>query len=114
METAAGRKPASRDGSLATSCQTRRQTRTELAFNTERQFNIAMGIIMNTDSENLEADLVRLKRDAATLREKCSDLGQDEIERLLSPLRGCMVELIALRSSLEKVKADRSEPHAVR
>jgi hypothetical protein len=68
---------------------------------------------MNTDCENLEADLVRLKREVAALREKCSELSQIEIDRLLSPLRGCMVELIALRSSLEKVKADRGDPHGV-
>jgi hypothetical protein len=86
---------------------------TRIAFSKERQINIATGIIMNTDCENLEADLVRLKREAAALREKCSELGQTEIERLLAPLRGCMVELIALRSSLEKVKADRGDPHAV-
>jgi hypothetical protein len=65
---------------------------------------------MNVDWENLEADLVRLKRNAAALREKCSELSLTEMEKLLSPLRGCMVELIALRSSLEKVKAERGEP----
>ncbi len=63
---------------------------------------------MNKDWENLEADLVRLKRNAAELRENCSMLNQAEIERLLAPLRGCMVELIALRSSLEKVKMEPS------
>jgi hypothetical protein len=61
---------------------------------------------MNTDWNSLEADLVRLKRNAAELREKCSELTHAEIETLLAPLRGCMVELIALRSSLEKVKAE--------
>lgn len=62
---------------------------------------------MNTDWENFETDLVRLKRNAAELREKCTELDQAEIERLLAPLRGCMVELIALRSSLEKLKMER-------
>lgn len=62
---------------------------------------------MIADWENLEMDLVRLKQNAAELREKCSELNQAEIERLLVPLRGCMVELIALRSSLEKLKTER-------
>jgi hypothetical protein len=61
---------------------------------------------MHTDWETLEADLARLKRNAAELREKCSELNPAEIEKVLAPLRGCMVELIALRSSLEKVKAE--------
>jgi hypothetical protein len=64
---------------------------------------------MNADWENLEADLIRLKRVAAVLRESCSALNVDEIETLLAPMRSCMVELIALRSSLEKVKTERSE-----
>jgi hypothetical protein len=68
---------------------------------------------MNTDCKNFEADLVRLKREAAALREQCSELSQTEIEGLLAPLRGCMVELIALRSSLEKVKADRGDSQGV-
>ncbi|HTT82203.1 MAG TPA: hypothetical protein VMF67_01850 [Rhizomicrobium sp.] len=62
---------------------------------------------MTTDWENLEADFIRLKQVAAGLREKCAELDQADIERVLAPLRGCMVELIALRSSLEKVKAER-------
>jgi hypothetical protein len=65
---------------------------------------------MNMEWESLEADLFRLKQNAAGLREKCSELSQAEIEKLLAPLRGCMVELIALRSSLEKAKADRGDP----
>jgi hypothetical protein len=68
---------------------------------------------MNKDWETLEMDLVRLKRNAAELREKCSELNQTQIEKLLAPLRGCMVELIALRSSLEKLKDDRSDPNGV-
>jgi hypothetical protein len=80
------------------------------AIGNERQFDIASGNVMDADWEHLESDLVRLKRNAALLREKCGELGEAEIEALLGPLRGCMVELIALRSSLEKVKADRSEP----
>jgi hypothetical protein len=68
---------------------------------------------MTTDWENLEADLMRLKTAVATLREKCSELDQAEIERLLVPIRGCMVELIALRSSLEKVKMERGDPNGV-
>jgi hypothetical protein len=68
---------------------------------------------MNKDWETLEMDLVRLKRNAAELREKCSELNQTQIEKLLAPLRGCMVELIALRSSLEKLKDDRIDPNGV-
>jgi len=66
---------------------------------------------MNAEWKNLESDLVQLKQSAAGLREKCAELTAAEIETLLAPLRGCMVELIALRSSLEKVKAERGEPN---
>jgi hypothetical protein len=87
--------------------------RSEFATCNERRTNIATGTIMTTDWENLEADLVRLKTAVAVLREKCGELGQAEIERLLVPIRGCMVELIALRSSLEKVKMERGDPNGV-
>lgn len=63
---------------------------------------------MNAEWNKLEADLAGLKRSAAELREKCSELDPAGIETLLAPLRGCMVELISLRSSLEKVKSERS------
>lgn len=63
---------------------------------------------MNADWKKLETDLAAIKRVAAALRERCGELDFPEIERLLAPLRGCMVELIALRSSLEKTKSERA------
>jgi hypothetical protein len=62
---------------------------------------------MNTDWEKLEADLATLKLSVAAMRENSGKLSEVEIERLLAPLRGCTVELIALRSSLEKIRQDR-------
>jgi hypothetical protein len=64
---------------------------------------------MNAEWEKLGADLARMKQNAAALRERCSELSSAEIGKLLAPLRGCMVELIALRSSLEKVKAEHGD-----
>jgi hypothetical protein len=42
------------------------------------------------------------------MRENSGKLTEVEIERLLPPLRGCAVELIALRSSLEKIRQERA------
>jgi hypothetical protein len=70
-------------------------------------------MIMNKDWDDLETDLVHLKHEAARLREKCSEVDPANIEKLLAPLRGCMVELIALRSSLEKAKVDRGDAHGI-
>jgi hypothetical protein len=42
------------------------------------------------------------------MRESSARLSEPEIDRLLAPLRGCTVELIALRSSLEKIRQERN------
>ncbi|HEX4078935.1 MAG TPA: hypothetical protein VHX61_08700 [Rhizomicrobium sp.] len=59
---------------------------------------------MNAGWERQEADLAALKLSVAAMRENYARLGETGIERLLAPLRGCTVELIALRSSLEKIR----------
>lgn len=57
--------------------------------------------------ENLENDVAALKTSIASLRERLGELTPAEIDRLLSPLRACMVEMIALRSSLDKARKNR-------
>jgi hypothetical protein len=42
------------------------------------------------------------------MRVNSGKLSEVEIDRLLAPLRGCTVELIALRSSLEKIRQERT------
>jgi hypothetical protein len=64
---------------------------------------------MNAHWEKLEADLAALKLSVAAMRESSGQLSEVEIERLLAPVRGCTVELIALRSSLEKIRQDRTD-----
>lgn len=64
---------------------------------------------MNGKWEKLDADISALKAAVADLRERCSELKVAEIDRMLPSVRGCLVELIALRSSLEKARADRPE-----
>lgn len=59
---------------------------------------------MNAEWEKLEAALSALKGAVARLRERSGELHAEEIDRLLPAVRGCLVELIALRSSLEKAK----------
>jgi hypothetical protein len=63
---------------------------------------------MNADWKKLEADLAALKLSVAAMRESSARLSEPEIDRLLAPLRGCTVELIALRSSLEKIRQERN------
>ena len=62
---------------------------------------------MNADWKKLERDLEALKLFAATMREKSDELAASEIEGMLAPLRGCMVEMIALRSMLERARQKR-------
>jgi len=57
---------------------------------------------MSGNWEDLERDLATLRTSVAALRGKSGELRQAEIEPLLAAVRACIVELIALRSSLEK------------
>ena len=59
---------------------------------------------MNADWKNLERDIEALRISVASLREKPDELAASDIDGLLTPLRGCMVEMIALRSTLERQK----------
>lgn len=59
---------------------------------------------MDMDWKRLERDVQALTLSITELRAKLGGLHARDIERLLAPLRACMVELIALRSSLEKAK----------
>jgi hypothetical protein len=63
---------------------------------------------MIAEWKNLETSILAVKLAAASLRERSSELSAAEIDRLLPPVRGCLVELIALRSSLEKAKSERA------
>jgi hypothetical protein len=69
---------------------------------------------MDTNWEKLERDLADLKASISAIRNSACDLSVVDIERLLIPVRGCIVELIALRSSLEKIKGDRAADHGAR
>jgi len=69
---------------------------------------------MTADWEKLQADLAALKAAVAQMRATCAELDLSEIESLLAPVRGCTVELIALRSSLEKIRLGRTGDDADR
>ena len=63
---------------------------------------------MNSDWKKLERDIEALKLSVAHLREKSDGLAPSDIDALLAPLRGCMVEMIALRSTLERQKRSKT------
>jgi hypothetical protein len=65
---------------------------------------------MNAGWEKLQADISALKAAVAELRERTAELDVAEIDRMLPPVRSCLVELIALRSSLERAGVERRSP----
>ncbi len=64
---------------------------------------------MTTKPENLMRDLVAIKQAAAALRENADDLTVPQIDALLPLVRACAAELIALRSTMDRVRTRRLE-----
>jgi hypothetical protein len=67
---------------------------------------------MNADWEKIERDIVALKSAIAARRGELEQLSIPEIESLLTAARGCMVELIVFRTSLEKAKERCADLHS--
>jgi hypothetical protein len=69
---------------------------------------------MTNDTENLLRDLATIRAAAVALRQKTRELADDEIAALLPVLRACAAELIALRSTMDREKAKRTEQRNVK